>query len=341
MIEASSGVTVIPRVAVLIVAFNSGPYLQKALDGLATQTFRDFEIVLWDNASADGAAAGARLPQNARYVRSESNLGFAGGNNAAAKETRAELLALLNPDAEPEPAWLEHLVAALDAAPEVVMAASVQLSAEDPSRLDGLGDVFHVSGVSYRGGYGQRAPSPAPSGEVFAPCGAAALYRRESFDAVGGFDERFFCYGEDVDIAFRMRLAGGTCVLAGGAVVHHVGSATTGRRSEFATYHGVRNRIWTLAKNTPWPLLLACAPLHAAVLAVQLFKAPFHGAEVWRGTSRGIKDGVRGLPIFWRDRKTLHAQRRVSTIHVARAMTWSPWKLLRRAPDIRAWRRSL
>jgi GT2 family glycosyltransferase len=322
-------------VAVLIVAFNSGVHLQHALDGLAAQTFRDFEIVLWDNASEDGAAASARLPANARLVHSARNLGFAGGNNAAARETRSALLALLNPDANPAPDWLERLVAALDARPDAVMAASRQLDAARPDRLDGAGDVFHISGVCYRGGY--RAPSAAGSGagEVFSPCGAAALYRRAAFDAAGGFDERFFCYIEDVDLAFRLRLAGGRCVYAPDAVVAHVGSASTGIRSEFATYHGVRNRLWTIVKDVPWPLLLVTAPLHAAVLAVQLLKAPFHGRAVLRGTWRGVRDGIAGISSLLPDRRRIQVSRRVGALAIARAMTWSPWKLLRRAPDIK------
>jgi GT2 family glycosyltransferase len=320
---------------VLIVAFNSGPHLQRALDGLAAQTFGDFEIVLWDNASEDGAASAARLPANARLVLSGDNLGFAGGNNAAARETGAGLLALLNPDAIPEPDWLERLVGALDARPDAVMAASRQLDAARPDRLDGAGDVFHVSGVCYRGGFRAPAASAAMEGETFSPCGAAALFRRAAFDAAGGFDERFFCYIEDVDLGFRLRLAGGACVYVPDAVVRHVGSATTGVRSEFATYHGVRNRIWTIVKDVPWPLLLLTAPLHAVVLAVQLLKAPFHGREVTRGTWRGVRDGIAGITKFLPDRRRLQASRRVGVGAIARAMTWSPWKLLGRAPDIR------
>jgi GT2 family glycosyltransferase len=324
-----------PRVAVLIVAYNSGPHLQGALDAIAAQTWRDFEIILWDNASRDGAAERARLPANARFIRCESNLGFAGGNNAAARETGAELLALLNPDAVPEPRWLERLVAALDADPRAVMAASRQVSAEDPSRLDGLGDVYHVSGVCYRGGFGAKSAGETPAGEVFAPCGAAALYRRAAFDAAGGFDERFFCYIEDVDLAFRLRLAGGACVFVPDATVRHVGSATMGQRSEFALYHGVRNRIWAIVKDVPGALLPVTLPLHAAVLAVQLVKAPFHSRAVLSGTWRGIWDGVIGAPRFLPDRRRIQASRRVSLADIAGAMTWSPWKLLKRAPDIR------
>jgi GT2 family glycosyltransferase len=320
---------------VLIVAYNSGPHLQHALDGLEAQTFRDFEIVLWDNASQDGAAERARLPANARLVRSPSNLGFAGGNNAAARETAAELLALLNPDAIPEPSWLERLVAALDAEPRAVMAASRQVAADDAGRLDGLGDVYHVSGVCYRGGFGADAAAPAPAGEVFSPCGAAALYRRSAFDAAGGFDERFFCYIEDVDLAFRLRLAGGTCVFVPDATVRHVGSATMGRVSEFAMYHGVRNRIWTIVKDVPGVFLPLTLPLHAAVLAVQLAKAPLHGRAVLKGTWRGIWDGLKGAPGFFADRRRIQHGRVAPLADIARAMTWSPGKLLRRAPDIK------
>jgi GT2 family glycosyltransferase len=311
---------------VLIVAFNSGAHLQKALDGLAAQTMSDFEVVVWDNDSIDGAAVAASLPANARLVRSTRNLGFAGGCNAAARETRGELIALLNPDAAPEPTWLERLVAALDAEPKASMAASVQLAADKVGVLDGVGDVYHVSGVCYRGGFG--------------PCGAAALYRRAAFESAGGFDERFFCYVEDVDLAFRLRLLGGTCVLAGDAVVRHVGSASTGRRSEFTVYHGVRNRLWTAIKNVPAPLLPLTLTLHVGVLAIQLLKAPSYGPEVVRGTWRAIRDGVRGAPRFWADRRALHTARLASTLDIARAMTWSPLKLVRRAPDVRPLRTS-
>ncbi|MCG8441119.1 MAG: glycosyltransferase, partial [Caulobacterales bacterium] len=99
---------------VVIVAYNSGSHLQHALDSLAAQTLSDVEIIVWDNASDDGAAARARLPANARLIRSPDNLGFAGGNNRAAALTTAPYLALLNPDAIAEPEWLERLVAAAE-----------------------------------------------------------------------------------------------------------------------------------------------------------------------------------------------------------------------------------
>jgi len=325
-----------PRVAVIIVAYNAGTHLCHTIDALARQTYRDFEAIVWDNASADGSATGAMLRDNMRYVRSEQNLGFAAGNNAAIRQTHAELIALLNPDVVPEPHWLERLVAAIDNQPHAVMAASRQLNAADPTILDGIGDVFHVSGVGYRGGFGSTSALVVGPGEVFSPCAAAALYRRDAFEAVGGFDERYFCYFEDVDLAFRLRLAGGSCEFVPDAVVHHVGSASMGQYSEFVTYHGVRNRIWTIAKDVPWPLLALTAPLHAAILIVQMAKAPLRGAAVFRGTWRGIRDGLAGLSQLLEDRRRIQADRVTTTREIARAMTWSPLALLRRAPDVRA-----
>ena len=93
------------------------------------------------------------------------------------------------------------------------------------------------------------------------------MYRTDWFDRVGGFDEAFFCYIEDVDLGFRVRLLGGRCLQVNNAVVHHVGSATAGTDTEFTIYHGMRNRFWTAVKNSPGYLALrycaapACADL--------------------------------------------------------------------------------
>jgi len=329
-----------PRVAVIIVAFNSGPDLQRALDGLEAQTYRDFEILLWDNASTDGAGERANLPHEpgslpSRFIRSGENLGFAAANNRAAALADGELIALLNPDAVPEPAWLERLVAALDARADAVMAASLQLCAEDPDRLDGAGDVYHVSGVPYRGGFGAPMGAHIQTGEVFGPCGAAALYRRTAFEAAGGFDERYFCYVEDVDLAYRLRRAGGRCVFAHDAVVRHVGSASTGRRSEFSVYHGVRNRTWTLFKSTPAPLFPIIASAHILALALLIGVALVRRPQVLPATFRGLWAGVRGAGQFGADRRALAHSANGSVWKLVRAMTWSPLKLLRRGVDIR------
>lgn len=325
-----------PSACVIIVAYNSGGYLQQAVDALAAQTFTDFEAIIWDNASTDNACEELSLDPRMRVVRSDENLGFAGGNNAALKLSDAPLIVLLNPDAFPEPNWLEALVRAAEGSPKIGMVGSIQLDAADPERLDGLGDVFHVSGIPYRGGCGAHTPTTVPRGEIFGPCAAAALYKREAFEDVGGFDERYFCYVEDVDLAFRIRLAGWTAILEPDAVVRHIGSATVGRRSDFAVYHGARNRIWTIVKDVPAALLPIAAPLHVGGVFVLLIGGLLRRSGVARATLRGVRDGVLGAGGFMRSRRHIQRNRRAPTAAIAKAMTWSLLKLARRAPDIRA-----
>lgn len=324
-----------PAVSVIIVAYQAKPLIERTLAALAAQTHADFEAIIVDNASPDGPPD---MPADARFRRIDSptNTGFAGGNNLAVATARAPWLALLNPDAFPEPDWLERLLEAAQAHPQAGMVGSLQLSAERPGFLDGAGDCYHASGVAWRGLYGATADRAPPTGEVFGPCAAAALYRTDAFRQAGGFDEDFFCYHEDVDLAFRLRLAGWRCVQSREARVAHVGSASTGRASDFAVFHGARNRLWTFAKTMPGPLLVLLAPLHLAASLLVLVRAWPVGTA--GSTWRGMKAGLNGLPAIWRKRAAVQKTRRVSLLSLLGALTWSPLKLIRRDQDVRPWR---
>ncbi|MEJ0070468.1 MAG: glycosyltransferase family 2 protein [Pseudomonadota bacterium] len=255
-----------PRVSVLIVNFNSGDYLARCLDALCRQSVVMFEVLVLDNASHDDSFVRARTAVTDGRVRFEAgadNIGFAAGNNRLARTAAAPWLATLNPDAIPARDWLERLLAAADAEPTVAMFGSTQLDAADPSRFDGIGDCYFALGLPWRGGYGRPVRRLPPRFDSFAPCAAAALYRRDGFVALGGFDERYFCYVEDVDLAFRWRLAGGCARQVGDAIVHHAGGVSgTAAPSGFAAYHGMRNLIWTFVKAMPGPLFWPLLPGH-------------------------------------------------------------------------------
>jgi GT2 family glycosyltransferase len=314
-------------VQVVIVAWNSGVHLQRALDALERQTFRDFEVVVWDNASADGAVERLRAAAGVRIVRAPENLGFAAANNRAAALSRSAWIAALNPDAFPEPGWLQALLDAAQAS-EADAVASLQLDDADPERLDGAGDAFSVAGIAWRGGFGRpRREAPRTVVEVFAPCAAAALYRREAFEAVGGFDERYFCYFEDVDLGARLRARGGRVVFAPEAVVRHVGSASAQTVSGFAEYHGARNRLWTFAKVTPRLLLPVALPAHLAITAFVVLRSPDRATR--RARLRGLRDAWRGLRPFLEERPRW---RPASLRDFARALSWSPLALRGRRP---------
>jgi GT2 family glycosyltransferase len=304
------------------VAYQSGPVLGRCLAALRCQTFADFEVLLVDNGSTDGAAlAAAQADPLIRFLPSEENLGFAAGNNRAADVAMGAWLALLNPDAFPEPEWLEQLLAAARRHPDVNCFASLQLDAADPLRMDGAGDVMTSAGIPYRGGYGLAARR-VREGEVFSACGAAMLIRRETFQTLGGFDARFFCYCEDVDLGYRLRLSGERTILVPKARVAHVGSSTLGVRSRFAVFHGSRNRVWTFVKNTPPVLFWLSLPLHIGVTAGLTLLSLKRGLALT--TLRGIIAALRDLAPVLAQRRALQAHRRVGSLAILRVMALDP-----------------
>ncbi len=292
-----------PAVSIITVLYNSGETIGRVAEALAAQTFRDFEWVLVDNASPAKEVETMAIPPFARVIR-QDNLGFAGGNNRAAETSDARWLCLLNPDAIPEPEWLKRLVAAAERH-GADAAGSLQLKDEAPDLLDGAGDVCHVSGLAWRGGFGQPVTTaPKEDCEVFGACAAAALYDRKAFIALGGFYERFFCYYEDVDLAFRLRLSGRRTILVPGARVRHVGSVSSGgRHSDFAIYHGFRNTVWAFAKNMPGRAMPYALPLHVAMIAALLVMNALRGSggPAWRG----LKDALGGMKAVLKDRRAV------------------------------------
>jgi GT2 family glycosyltransferase len=310
------------RVAVIVVNHNAGPYLARSLEALARQTVGDVSVVVVDNASTDDSAdhVAAHYP-HVTLVRAGRTLGFAAGNNLGLKHVGpAPWIALLNPDAFPRPDWLARLLAAADAQPEYSFFGSRMRLAEAPALLDGTGDVSHVSGAAWR--RDRRAPverGVAVAGEIFGPCAAAALYSRAALEEVGGFDESYFCYYEDVDLAFRLRLRGHRCLYVPDALVDHVGSGISGLRSDFATYHGHRNLVWTYAKNMPTPFWALFLPLH---LLVNIAGIGICAARGQLGVIlRAKRDALRGLPGALRKRREIQAGRVVGARALLRVMS--------------------
>jgi GT2 family glycosyltransferase len=319
-----------PQVSVVVVAYQSGALLGECLGGLHRQTIGELEIILVDNASSDGAAqAAAREAPGLVFIANDENLGFAAAVNQGARRARGRWLALLNPDAFADADWLEALLAAADAHPDIRCFASRQLMAEDPGRLDGLGDVMSAAGFAFRGGYGRPDPGRTSPALVFSACGGAMMIDRSLFLEMGGFDERLFCYCEDVDLGYRLQLRGRPTLLVPDAVVRHVGSASSGGpRSDFAVFHGTRNRLWVFLKDTPPALLWLTLPLHMLATALLLARHFTRGefAAPWRGFIAALE----GLPLALQARRESQAQRRVGSWTIARQLAWSPLALFRR-----------
>ena len=304
--------------------------MQRSVDSVAAQTLTDFECFIVDNASEDGSLKSLTLPDTRfNVIELPTNTGFAAGNNHAAKQARGAWIALLNPDAFAAPDWLAQMMAATKLDTNIAMVGCLQRMALEDGILDGAGDCYHLSGLAWRAKFGHAETEPLGTYEVFAPCGAAALYKADLFHKIGGFDERFFCYHEDVDIGFRMRLAGGRCVQTSDASVDHVSSGISGRASDFAVYYGTRNRIWTFFKNMPWPLLVVLTPAHIALnLAVLLWSLA--RIKRFKPTFRGMRDGFGGLSPILKSRKDIKPYKKATSLGILKQMAWSPLTVLRR-----------
>lgn len=322
------------EVTVIIVNYNGANYIRRCLLCLLEQTFSSFKVIIVDNASTDDSThAFEGLDSRFSVICLDRNIGFAAANNLALELIETPWVATLNPDAFPRRDWLEKLIQGTRRYPQVPFFGSLQIQDRMPSRLDGMGDVFSGFGLFWRGGYDYPVETATDDGEIFSPCAAAALYRSDVIKQAGGFDESFYCYCEDVDLAFRLRLMGHKCVLLKDAVVSHLGSESVGRYGEFAIYHGFRNRLWTFVKNYPGPMFFVMAPLSLVLfLCLALDKARIGRATV---ALRGIVDALKGLGRVWRQRRKIQASKTRDSWPIYRSMCWSPLSMIRRSPDLR------
>ena len=312
----------VAKLSIILVSWNSAKHLANCLASLEKQTFKDFEIIIIDNGSTDGGLDGGELRWPALKLRIErlpENRGFATANNIGARLARGRWLALLNTDAFPEPDWLENLLKAAEQNPEYSFFSSRQIQAKNPEYLDGAGDACHISGIAWRWYYDYPVREYGlEQREVFSACAAAALYDREAFLQVGGFDEDFFSYHEDVDLSFRLRLQGFRCLYVPDAVVRHVGSASVGAQSDFALYHWQRNFIWSFVQNMPGRLLWLALPHHLlANIFYQLnYTLRGRGGILWKAKL----DALQGIKRALQKRKQIQAKNKVKPRNLLRNM---------------------
>lgn len=306
------------QVAVIIVNYNSEDLLCNCLNALAQQTYKPHRIIVIDNGSSPPLSNRIhQYPVEIEYA--EENLGFAAACNLGIKlADDCEWVALLNPDAFPKSDWLMQLIMAAKENPHFTCFASHLICAESPEIIDGTGDVYHVSGRPWRRDHGRKALSTRQSEEIFAPCAAAALYQRAAMLEVGGFDEHYFCYVEDVDLGFRLQLANYRCLYVSSACVFHIGSAITGKKSDFYVYHGQRNLIWTYVKNMPSILFWIYLPQHIIlnIFALLLFKA----RGQYKVAFQAKKDAIFKLRIVLKQRKQIQKNRKTSLRRIHRLM---------------------
>jgi len=308
--------------SIIIPNWNGAQHLPTCLDSLRRQSYPNFEVVVVDNGSTDGSVEllGQDYPE-VKVVALPENRGFAGGVNAGIRKAQGELIAVFNNDAEADPRWLEELVAALACHPEAGMATPKVLLFDRREVIHTTGDFYGVDGVPGNRGVWQRDEGQFDQEEyVFGAAGVAAVYRRTMLEEIGLFDEDFFAFCEDVDLAWRAQLAGWKCVYVPQAVVYHKLSATGG--GKIASYYCGRNFIYVIAKDYPTSLFRR---YWRRIVAAQL-RIAWEAFRAWRGEAararlRGQLAGLWELPRMLAKRRAIQSSRRVSDEYLESILT--------------------
>jgi GT2 family glycosyltransferase len=252
-----------PLVSAIVVNWNGGAMLQDALASLFAQTWPALEVILVDNASTDRSVeqAAERFGDKLAVIRNARNEGFARGNNIGFARASGEWIFLLNSDAVCDPDVVAELMRFVADKPDVGQLACRVVRADQPNFFDSTGLLLYPDGVCRSRGWQEKNLGQYDRAEeVLAPHGCACALRKAMLDRIGGFDEDFFCYFEDLDLGVRGQLAGWKCWYVPEALVRHRKSATAGNYSVFKAYHVERNRFYCLWKWMP-RFLIFVSPL--------------------------------------------------------------------------------
>jgi GT2 family glycosyltransferase len=326
------------RVSVIILNWNGRHFLERCLRSLLAQTLHDFEIVVVDNGSKDGSVPflEEHFPQ-VRVIVNQENLGFAAANNQAIRATDSEFVATLNNDTEVEPNWLEELVRAAETNGRIGACASKMLFAHDPGMINSTGIALDRAGIAWdRRGGEQDDSTETGTIEVFGACAGAALYRRAMLDEIGLFDEAFFAYLEDVDLAWRAQWANWKTLFVPTARVLHFHSGTGKEGSRFKNWHLGRNKVWAIVKNYPWPqMVLWYLPI---ILLYDLASIPY--TLIWRGDWGAVLGRLAGLAKLgtaWKAYQAVRPLRQISGWQMVSRMAplAPPWIVWQRYAHLR------
>jgi GT2 family glycosyltransferase len=308
------------RLAVVIPSWNSAGLLPRCIGSLEGQG-ADVELLVVDNGSTDGSVAYLER-EEIPHLSLPRNVGFAAAVNLGVRRVSAPFVLVLNADTVLEPGCVGRLDDALASDPSLGGAQPriLQLEGEDESprsvdsaRLYSAGQALTKDGRAIEAGAGEaQRPEHLVRREVFGVCGAACLLRRQLFDDLGGYDERYFAFYEDVDLNVRAQIAGWRFEYVPEAVVWHVGNASWQAGFERPAAENarlvVRNRLATQIKFMPW----TAAPRIAAVEAGALLRAARQ--HRLRATLRGKLEGLIWLPTMLRERHGLSREGELSYV---------------------------
>jgi GT2 family glycosyltransferase len=276
----------LPKVAIVILNWNGQNYLEKFLPSVLATAYDNMEVIVADNGSTDESVSFLRqyFPQ-VKLIRFNENNGFAKGYNLALQNIQADYYAIINSDIEVQQGWLTPIINLLEQDKLNAACQPKLLSYKDKK-------IFEYAGGA--GGWLDSFGYPFARGRVFDICeedkgqydtiervfwvtGAAMVIRSSAFNEMKGFDEYFFAHQEEIDLCWRMQLAGYKLYCCPSSVVYHVGGGTLPRGNSLKTFLNFRNNQIMLYKNLPWSQKWWKIPFRIFLDAVSALKGLFIG----------------------------------------------------------------
>ena len=297
--------------SIIIPNWNGKHHLDVCLASLRQQTLQDFEVLLVDNGSEDGSQAHvkAEYPE-VKLIENGENLGFTGACIKGYEAAVGQFIILLNNDTETEPDWLEKLLAGFEQTGVGSVIGKILLF-DERGTLHTAGDFVRVDGSPGNRGVWQKDEGQFDQPEfIMSGCGAAVAYRREALEQVGFLDDSFYFSCEDVDLGWRLNLAGWRVLYKPDAVIYHKVKASS---SALASYYDKRNQLYLIWKNYPAGLLRK----HWRIVMGQQLKLTREALVHWRGEAAraSLRGQLAGLFGFFRmlpARREIMSGRRLS-----------------------------
>lgn len=305
----------------MVLTYDGRELLDVVMPSLLAQDWTDMTVLVVDNGSRDGTPEHVRSRwPGAKLLILPTNVGVAAALNRGIAAAVSEYVALLNNDVELEPTWLSRLVGCLEGHPEACSATGKLMDYRYRAVFDAAGDLLRWSGAAAHRGYRERDVGQFERPEaIFGPCAGAALYRRRAFDVVGGFDEDFFAYQEDVDWSLRAQLRGYSSRYEPAAVAYHMGGATTGGARGSYNVLQRRNQLLVVLKCYPGGALARHAPKVLYGQAGALADGLHDGG--WWAQLRAWSQVLARLPATLGKRRAIQASRRASRAQIDAVMT--------------------
>ena len=262
------------KVTIVIPNYNGKHFMEPSLSSLSKQTYKNFHILVVDNASSDGSIE--YMEENypdIELIKLQKNYGFSKAVNIGIQHSRTPYVILLNNDTTVDTRYVEEMVKAIEKSPKIFSVSSKMIQMYHPELIDSAGDLYTLLGWGVCRGCGRPVSNYTKYDEIFTACAGAAIYRRSVFDEIGYFDENHFAYLEDIDIGYRARIYGYYNMYCPTALVYHVGSGTSGSKyNSFKVKLAARNNLYLNYKNMPaLQLILNFIPLAIGYFVKYLF----------------------------------------------------------------------